>query len=152
MDAEIADPAIVQPVLLRRATRPDMAALVRLYGQLMAAHDAPVDDAAAAAKIGARLDVGFTAILFERGEAVLGTAMWREMGDHVMLSTFVIAEGHRGRGLGTLLFARLVAESIGPDRPIRLEADGAPALGFWRAQGFVPFGTALRRDGSGDPA
>lgn len=129
-------------------------ALAPLYVQLNRAHPRPdvaeITAARAARKLGLMLGAGHRACLFRHGGIVLGYTVWMEMGDHLFIRNFLIAEGYRGCGLGRSLFARLRAEVWGPDREIRLEAAGAPALGFWQAMGLTSWSTGLRLDPQGD--
>ena len=97
------------------------------------------------ALLAALLAVGHQAHLFRRGSEVVGYALTRDGGDHAFIRHFLIRPAHRGRGTGRAALAALEAR-IGP-RQFRLDVmDGdAAAMGFWRAMGFAPAATSMRR-------
>ncbi|MEM8793609.1 MAG: GNAT family N-acetyltransferase [Pseudomonadota bacterium] len=128
-------------VTFAAAGRRDLDDLARLYVQMSS--DYPVDQAAE--KVGKMLDAGHGAALMRNGAEPIGCILWMDMGDHVFVRNYVIAEGHRGRGLGAALFHRLRAEVL-PPKPLRLEASEDGARAFWSKQGFGPWSTGMRDD------
>ena len=139
-------PVAAAAVGFREAGRGDLDTLAALYVGLTEAHGRPMAPEAARAKLALMLSApGARAVLFEMAGEALGYALLVEMGDHMFVRNFAIAEPHRRRGLGAALFARLRAEAM-PGRAIRLEVSAPHARAFWEAQGFEAWSTGLRAE------
>ncbi len=133
-------------VTIRPAGPADLPRLAALYVDMAAAHGLEMAEADAAAKLGLGLAAGQRAVIFEANGQNLGMCVWADLGDHRMIRNFVIGAGHRGRGLGAALFARLCAEVFADGRPVRLEASADHARAFWEAQGLRAWSVGLRSD------
>lgn len=73
------------------------------------------------------------------GEIVVPSSMSRQMA--LEISNVVVAEAHRGRGLGRAVVAELVrfgGERGVPRAVIRVFSDNADAMAFWESLGFRP--------------
>ena len=126
------------------ANLPVMAAL---YVQMYTSHGAVTSPSDAQAKLTLMLDAPHQqGVLFRLSNQTLGFAIWADMGDHIFIRDYLIDAAHRRRGLGAALFARLRAEYLPQDRPLRLEASADHALAFWKAQGFHMWSSGMRTD------
>lgn len=85
--------------------------------------------------------------LLHRGDAVIGYAALKDMGDHIFVRHFVIDADLRGAGLGARAFGALQAACF-PGRQVRLDAscDVPGPRAFWESQGFKVMGYTMRRD------
>jgi len=132
---------------LEPAGNADIPVLAGFYVQMYAAHGHRIGPEAASAKLAKMLQApGQSALMFKHGERPLGFVIWVDLGDHVFIRNYVIDAAHRGRGLGSALFARLRDEILPPGRPVRLEATADPSLRFWKAQGFSAWSSGMRSD------
>lgn len=132
-------------IVIAPAGEADLLALARLRVQLAAVHGGQLTVEAARERLAGNLRHSYRVTAFRAGEAIVGYALWLDLGDHVFLRQFVLDEALRGRGLGRELFERLAAEAFPPRREIRLDVlHGGPA-GFWTALGFAAKTTGMRR-------
>ena len=80
-----------------------------------------------------------------RGDDVLAYVLWRDDPDYgdILVRQFFVSRGHRGGGLGRLLFER-AASQFWQGRPLRLDVyDSNPQAGaFWEKLGFAPYSPA----------
>ncbi|MEM9145271.1 MAG: GNAT family N-acetyltransferase [Pseudomonadota bacterium] len=141
----MASDVIDAPVVLAPAGMDEIPLMARFYTAMCAAHGDDFPEPAAAAKIGRMLTApGQQAVLFWRGEVAVAYLMWADLGDHLFVRNYCVAEGLRGQGLGRALFERWRATTDG--RPVRLETSVEPAFRFWQALGFSEWSTGLRTD------
>jgi len=90
----------------------------------------------------------YEAAAARRGDDVLAYVLWRDDPDYgdIFVRQFFVSRGHRGGGLGRLLFER-AAGQFWPGRPLRLDVyDSNPGAGaFWEKLGFAPYSRLMRR-------
>src|SRR5262245_36983411 len=90
----------------------------------------------------------YEAAVARRGDDVLAYVLWRDDPDYgdIFVRQFFVSRGHRGAGVGRLLFER-AAGQFWPGRPLRLDVyDGNPEAGAcWEKLGFAPYSRLLRR-------
>lgn len=132
-------------IVITPAGEADLPALARLSVQLAAALGGSQTPEVARGRFASHLRHGYRVAAFRSGEAIIGYALWLDLGDHVFLRQFVIDAPLRGRGLGRALFERLAAEVFPPRREIRLDVLHGGPVGFWSALGFATKTTGMRR-------
>ncbi|MEM1385047.1 MAG: GNAT family N-acetyltransferase [Pseudomonadota bacterium] len=129
---------------LREAGPIDDGRIVTLYREMAAAHGDEMTEAETADKLRRMRRVPHRITLLCRDGETVGYAFWLDLGDHVFIRSFAIAEGERSAGLGRLFFERLVAEVFPDLGQIRLQAKGEGAKRFWTAVGFQSSAEAMR--------
>jgi GNAT superfamily N-acetyltransferase len=156
--------ALGADIALRPATPDDLPLLAEMNRQLIQDEGSrnPMDLAALVERMCAWLGGEYRVILFTRGNAVVGYAVYQMRPDehlpqerYVYLRQFFVRREARRQGIGRSAFRLLRHECLPAGAPIVLDVLTSNPGGrrFWDALGFRPYCTAMRlaRDSSRPP-
>ena len=141
--------------VVRRAKKPDLPAVLGLYGELNHGRVAPLPQAEALlARLDAYPDYGL--YVAETGGRIVGTfclvildniAHWGM--PSALVESVVVAEAERGTGLGRRMMreaGRLAAEKGCYKLALSSNVDAKPAHRFYESLGFEAYGYSFRLD------
>ena len=142
------------PVTLRPATLQDVPLLARMNRQLIEDEGSrnPMDEAALAERMRGWLAGEYTAVLFMRGEAIVGYALYQMRPDeyfpqqrYVYLRQLYVAREARRQGVGSAAFRLLREQCFPHSTPVMLDVleHNATGRAFWEALGFRPYVTTM---------
>jgi GNAT superfamily N-acetyltransferase len=133
----------------RTAVENDLPLLARLNRQLIEdeGHPNPMSVAELESRMRAWLARAYTAVLFTRGDIVIGYALYRTDHAGIFLRQFFIDRDERGKGLGRDAIEILCTRVWPRGATVTLEALCAnkTAIDFWHAVGFEDYALTLRR-------
>lgn len=141
-------------VTLRPATLDDIPLLARMNRQLIEDEGSrnPMVEAALAERMRDWLAGAYSAVLFMRGNAIAGYAVYQVRHDeyypeqrYVYLRQLYVLREARRQGVGRAAFGLLREECFPPHVPVMLDVleHNATGRAFWVALGFRPYVTTM---------
>jgi ribosomal protein S18 acetylase RimI-like enzyme len=131
----------------RLATASDFLLLGELNHQLIQdeGHRNPMTPAELSKRMETWLATEYRAVIFEKGRAVAGYALFREMPGEIYLRQLFVVRGMRRQGLGRAMVERLKKYIWPKEKRFTVEVLVANdvAVRFWRALGYRDYALTL---------
>lgn len=131
------------PVEFRLATAADVSQLAVLNHALIRdeGHRNRMTVDQLAQRMAEFLATGYHAVVFERGDAPIGYALYKFEPEWVYLRQFYVQPPFRRRGIGSAALTWLRTNAWEEHRTVRIDVlvGNAAGIAFWRAAGFADY-------------